>query len=102
MVIVILLQCVAASALCDKKQDCRDGSDEELCWNYGEWMYKEKLDTIFPPAAVHMDGHGQFKIQSLASFSLCPQTHFLCQGTFFVVVVVVVFFFWSWLSVGCQ
>ena len=69
-------------------------------------MYKEKLDTIFPPAAVYMDGHGQFKIQSLASFSLCPPTHFLCQGTFFfllfcfVCVCLFVFFCHGCLSVA--
>ena len=67
--------------MCDKKQDCRDSSDEEMCGNYGEEEYADSRDTTFPPAVVHMDGRGDFHIQPLASFSHCPQTHFLCQGT---------------------
>ena len=68
------------NAICDKRQDCRDSSDEELCGNYGEKEYEDSRGTTFPPAVIHIDGRGDYDIEPLASFSHCPQTHFLCQG----------------------
>ena len=73
-----LCQCVTTNARCDKRPDCRDGSDEEVCDHPRE--SKIKNDALFPPAVVHLDGRGHYTIEPLASFSHCPETHFLCQG----------------------
>ena len=73
-----LCQCVASSARCDKRPDCRDGSDEELC-DLNREIHIENV-AAFPPAVVHLDGRGHYTIEPLASFSQCPETHFLCQG----------------------
>ena len=73
-------QCVVGKVLCNKQQNCRDSSDEEMCSNYGAMTYRNIHRDTFPPAVIHMDGQGDYSIQPLASFSLCPHTHFLCQG----------------------
>ena len=73
-----LCQCVASNARCDKRTDCRDGSDEEVCDHNRE--SKIENDAAFSPAIVHLDSHGHYTIKSLASFSHCPETHFLCPG----------------------
>ena len=73
-------QCVAAKAICDKQQHCRDSSDEEMCAHYSDLLNKERPRDRFPPAVIHMDGQGDYNIQPLTSFSLCPRTHFLCRG----------------------
>ena len=75
---MVLCQCVAYSASCDKWQDCRDSSDEEMCGHYRERDIKN--DAAFPPAIVHLDGRGHYTIEPLISFSHCPETHFLCSG----------------------
>ena len=74
-------QCMAAKQICDKQQNCLDGSDEEMCFHHGEAPFIVfPRDTLFPPAVIHMDGKGDFSMTPLASFSLCPHTHFLCPG----------------------
>ena len=75
-----MLQCVEGKALCNKHPNCRDNSDEEICNNYGRASHEERHVDTLPPAVIHMDGQGDYSIQPLTSFSLCPHTYFLCRG----------------------
>ena len=71
-------QCVADSARCNQRLDCRDSSDEEGCFDDVDNRWHQ--EARFPPAVVDMDGPDGYTIQPIASLSQCPHTHFLCPG----------------------
>ena len=74
-------QCLPNSVRCNGVQDCRDSSDEDLCrvLPIPEYYYLIPV----PPAVVNMDGRGGYTVKPLTNFSQCPETHFLCHGTYF-------------------
>ena len=69
---------MAASARCDEQMDCRDGSDEQC----NVARSRGDVSITLPPAIIEMNGRGDYKIHPVTTFSHCPETHFVCRGTY--------------------
>ena len=85
-----LLQCVLNSALCDKKQQCVDGSDEHRC----EPATARETSSQTLPIIVEFQRTGNITIRSLRPGAvnvdvMCPETHFWCLSKNFCLPVFV-------------
>ena len=85
-----LLQCVLNSALCDKKQQCVDGSDEHRCESVR--VRETKSQTL--PIIVEFQPTGKISTRSLRPDAvsvdvMCPETHFWCLDKNFCLPVFV-------------